>query len=566
MLNRVVKKSTTETIISIVFVVLFLFVILSPHFQFTDKLIFGSECIVLYCLIKQCILHGILHSLQDSLSSMKRITFVLLVIIFEFLFVFLFYEKCGSYTLMRSIFIKCSMVGFTGIITSYMYYVVWQLDISRTFKILCFSLGMVFMTVLPVGVVPDEGMHSFTAYRISNIFLGIENKKDEITMRKTDGGSWLVSEFNYYTNENYEAYFDTLNFGEVDTTLGSYAIPYTVGNDYLYILPTFGILIGRVLTLNTFQIYFLGRIFNFLLYLFGMTYVIHKAPFKKMVFVVLSLLPVFLQQGISSSYDVPINVMTLIILVQTLSIFGKEKQELQKFDWIILIISCFIMCFVKSHAYILVGLMPLLCLGVKKIQESKYHKQIWIGLGIFMVGCVVGVFVVASMLPTVVLSDSDSYSILYLLQNPKELFAIAYNTVLTFDTYYIDTFIGKYLGYLDIGLPSCLIYLYYAILLVLMIPKEEDRNQLTVCMKVVFVFVSGMTAAFALAGMLLANSTVGDRMVLGMQGRYLLASIALLFFIIEPKFISASKKNDTHLFGIFLMIEFLAIGILMLVL
>ncbi len=566
MLNKVWKKSTTETIIGIVFVVLFLFVILSPYFQFTDKLIFGSEWIVLYCLIKQCILHGVLQSLKDSVSSWRRMVFLLLIIILELLFVVLFYEKCGSCTLMRSIFIKCSIVAFTGVITSYLYYFVWKLDISHTFKVLCFSLGMVFMTVLPVGVVPDEGMHSFTAYRISNMFLGIENKENEITMRKTDSESWLVSEFDYYTNENYEAYFDTLNHGGADTTLESYAIPYTVGTDYLYILPALGIMIGRVLTLNAFQMYFLGRILNFLFYLFGMTYVIQKAPFKKMVFVVLSLLPVFLQQGISNSYDVPINVMILVILVQSLRIFGKEKQEMQWCDWMILIISCLVMCFVKSHAYILIGLLPLLCLMTKKTNDSKYHKQLWISFfGIVIIG-IVGVFVLAHMLPTIVLNASDSYSVLYLLQNPKEIFAIFYNTLATLDTYYIDTFIGKYLGYLDIGMPSCLIYLYYVILVFLLIPKDEDRKQLSIGIKCVFVVVSLLTAAFSIGGMLLANSTVGDRMVLGMQGRYLLASIALLYFVIEPRFVLTTQKRETDLFAFFLLTEFMTVGYLMLVL
>lgn len=566
MLNKLTKRSTTETITSIVFVVLFLFILLSSFVQFTDKLIFESELILLYTLIKQFYEYGFLQSLKDSVCSWKRVVFIGCCVILELLFIVLFIEKCGSYTLMLSIFVKCSIVAFTGTITSYLYYVVWHKEIAHTFKVLCFSLGMVFMTVIPVGVVPDEGMHSFTAYRISNTFLGIKNEEDKITMRKTDGEKWLVSESGYYSNENYELYFESVNNENVDKTLCSYELPYTIGTNYLYVIPALGITIGRLLSLNTYQIYFLGRICNFLLYLFGMFYVIKKIPFKKMIFVVLSMLPVFLQLGVSNSYDIPINLMIMVIIVQSIRIFMNKRQDMNILDWFLLGISCLAMCFVKSHAYILVGLMPLLCLGMKKINESKHNKQILVCLCVLIAVGVVGVFILARLLPTVVLSDSDSYSFLYLLQNPKEIFAIAYNTLSAFDTYYLDSFIGKYLGYLDIYMPSYIIYMYYGILLFLFIPKDEERKQLSAGIKVVFTFVSLMTAAFAIFGMLLANSTIGDRMVLGMQGRYLLASVTLLFFVIEPRFVTSVQKKDTDIFCIFALTELFTTGYLMLLL
>ena len=463
------------------------------------------------------------------------------------------------------LFIKVSLILFSGIFTAYMFYSVWNKKLYQTFIILCFALGMAFMILIPIGIVPDEAMHSYTSYKVSNLLLGIENKDNEITMRKSDGDNWfMTSDFGSYTNEQYEAYFKSLNNETVDSSLESYSVPIVSGNDYLYIIPAIGISIGRILSLNRLQIYFWGRIFNFLLYLLGMTYVVSRAPIKKFVFFTIALLPVFLQQGISSSYDVPINIMLLIVIVDTLRIFVGHENSMHILEKAIFILCCFISCMVKFHAYILVGLLPLLCFCAKKLFGSKPKKKIIAGVCIFLVIGVIGIFVYARMLPKITLTSKDAYSVLYLLQNPKEIFAITYNTIQTFDTYFLDGFVGKYLGYLDIVMPSFVIYLYYVVLILLFVPNEKDKIKIDKKIKVVFLFISIITALFAFGGMLLANSTLQDRMVLGMQGRYLLASITLLYFVIEPKFIRIN--NADILFYFLLGLELLSTGWLMLIL
>lgn len=561
MTNTVFKKYDKGIVVLIVGI---LFLFLSP-LKFTDKCIFSSEIILLYLFFKNLLKEGFVCSLKNAFSSWKRTLFILSIFLITLLAIALAIEKCSAYSLMCLHYIKITIVVFTGILLAFMYSVVWKREIYQIFLVLCFSVGMSMMMLLPVGIPPDEGMHSFTSYRISNFFLGIENNENEITMRKTDGEKWIVSEIGYYSNEKYQEYLNTVNDEVVDNTLNSYSMPYTVGTDFLYILPALGIAIGRLLTWNSYQMYYLGRIFNFILYLLGMTYVIKKAPFKKSLFLALGVLPVFLQQAISNSYDVPINLMIFIIIVNTIRLFKKQPDKLSRLDWILLVISCVAMCVVKSHAYILVGIMPLLCFGMKKICESKYHKRILIGMGCAFILGVIAVFAYSKTLPEVILNNKDSYTVLYLLQNPKEIFAIAFNTFQTFDTYFIDTFIGKYLGYLDVVISSSVIYVYYIILVFLFVPRNEEKNQITGGFKFIFLFVSLITAAFAFFGMLLANSTLQDRMILGMQGRYLLASIALLYFVIEPHFVLNVEKRDDAMFCLLFIAEFCTIANLMLV-
>lgn len=562
MISKLKAQSKEELFTQTTFTVLFLFCIICPFLSFSTKIILSSEIIVLFLLVKGFIEKGFINSLQISVSTKKRIfflVFITLFIIFGCLFLCWVYRLYG---LIIRTYALVSIVLLTGIITSYFYFVVWDLKLVRSFGVLLFSVGMCFLILIPVGIVPDEGMHSFTAYRISNILLGISNEGNkEITMRESDGTYALVSDRNYYTDERYNNYLDQINNLEVNNELQSFELPFVEGCDYLYILPAIGIAIGRLLSLNVVQMYLLGRILNFLLYLFGTMYALEKMTTKKMMLSVVALLPMFVQQGISISYDVPINVMSFWIVALTVKLFCSE-EKLSKADWVLLIVSCICMCFVKSHAYILIGLLPILTLLGNKIYKSKHTKKIVVSLIVLSLIATGVVFVVAKMLPTVNLNSDDYYSIMYLLQNPADIISIVFNTFNGFGAFHLDSFMGLYLGYLDFQMHPYVIYVFYLLLLITLVPENDTSVRLPAFMKIVFLMVSIITIVFVFGGMLLACSTVSSEMVVGMQGRYLLSAMLLLFLTIEPTFIQLNNSNN-KVFSLFLFAECCSVTYLM---
>ena len=185
---------------------------------------------------------------------------------------------------------------------------------------------------------------------------------------------------------------------------------------------------------------------------------------------------------------------------------------------------------------------------------------------IFVCACFAGAFVGARFLPAVTLNLSDKYTVMYLLQNPKEIILIIYNTLLTFGSFHLDSFIGRYLGYLDIGIHPYLIYVYYLLLFIVSIPEEKEIGALPKYVKCVFVVVGILTGAFAFAGMLLANSTLQDQMVLGMQGRYLLASVVLILVTLDFDFLHLKNNYQIVVCCLLCFAEYLTICNLMLVL
>lgn len=559
--NSGMKK---ETGLCISFLFLALLITFSSFIKFTMKIVSLSELLLLFIFVKNMMQYGWKDSIRQSICSPKRKLFVLFLFFIFVLSIALLKVKFGTYYQMILLFSSVSFVVFSGLILTFLNAIVWKKELEKVMFSIVFTVGMAFMIVIPVGIVPDEGMHSFTAYRISNQFLGIKSEENMITMRESDGTRFLVSEAGTYNNENYNQYFVDMNECEVNPKLNSFTLPYVVGTDFLYILPAIGIAIGRLLSLNAYQMYFLGRILDFALYIFGMYFIIKRTSTKKTLFLLMGLLPVFMQQGISISYDVPINLMLLYVISISMRLFSNQENSVNKLEITITVISCIALCEVKSHAYILVGLLPLLCLLAKKIRFSKKKKMILILMLIFVCACFAGAFVSARFLPAVNLNPNDKYTVMYLLQNPKEIILIIYNTLLTFGSFHLDSFIGRYLGYLDVGIHPYLIYVYYLLLFIVSIPEEIVT--LPKYIKCVFVVVGILTGAFAFAGMLLANSTLQDQMVLGMQGRYLLASVVLILVTLDFNFLHLKNDYQIVVCCLLCFVEYLTICNLMLVL
>ena len=559
--NSGMKK---ETGLCISFLFLALLITFSSFIKFTMKIVSLSELLLLFIFVKNMMQYGWKDSIRQSICSPKRKLFVLFLFFIFVLSIALLKVKFGTYYQMILLFSSVSFVVFSGLILTFLNAIVWKKELEKVMFSIVFTVGMAFMIVIPIGIVPDEGMHSFTAYRISNQFLGIKSEENMITMRESDGTRFLVSEAGTYNNENYNQYFVDMNECEVNPKLNSFTLPYVVGTDFLYILPAIGIAIGRLLSLNAYQMYFLGRILDFALYIFGMYFIIKRTSTKKTLFLLMGLLPVFMQQGISISYDVPINLMLLYVISISMRLFSNQENSVNKLEITITVISCIALCEVKSHAYILVGLLPLLCLLAKKISFSKKKKLILILMLIFVCACFAGAFVSARFLPAVNLNPNDKYTVMYLLQNPKEIILIIYNTLLTFGSFHLDSFIGRYLGYLDVGIHPYLIYVYYLLLFIVSIPEEIVT--LPKYIKCVFVVVGILTGAFAFAGMLLANSTLQDQMVLGMQGRYLLACVVLILVTLDFNFLHLKNDYQIVVCCLLCFVEYLTICNLMLVL
>lgn len=143
----------------------------------------------------------------------------------------------------------------------------------------------------------------------------------------------------------------------------------------------------------------------------------------------------------------------------------------------------------------------------------------------------------------------------YLFQNPSEIFAVTYNTLVYSGSAYLDTFVGRYLGYLSISIHPFIIYAYYFVLLISSCLKCNEKVLIAKSEKFLMLLISAIEVIAILLGMLLANSVISDHQVLGMQGRYLMPCILLILFCFQNDFLKVAKNRDSVVFGMLTIIS-----------
>ncbi len=170
-------------------------------------------------------------------------------------------------------------------------------------------VGLIYMFVMPVSSAPDESVHLFTAYHTSNMILGIDDSscKDaqQVMMRLDD------AQYNFqssgYTIDAIESNLSQINHPIENEQLVQAGWGVMYGNEYLFIPCALGITVGRLLRLGTFQVFLLGRLFNFLFYLTISFIALKLLPFGKELLTIILLFPMSSQQGMSYSYDAIVN-------------------------------------------------------------------------------------------------------------------------------------------------------------------------------------------------------------------------------------------------------------------
>ena len=392
-----------------------------------------------------------------------------------------------------------------------------------SYGLLYFSFCLFFLGIMPIGSVPDEAMHSFTAYRLSNYILGEEMRADgTIAMREQDIDYQM---YPYVNADTYTAFLMNLESNQNNNDIYYIELPCVEGSDYAYVIPAVGITIGRLFQVNTETMYLIARIFNLIFSTIGVMYILNRIPVGKSILSGLLLTPVMMQQMSSISYDIPVNLSLLFCITFTLMWFYR-KEDITRLDWLLLLLSFYIGIQAKSHAYFLIAMLPMVMYIGRILFDHRKVGLVTILITSVGVGLV---FLVLNKLPQVTLTADDPYSLLFLIQNPKEIARIVIRTVNTYGVWLVFSVLGNYLSYLNVVVHPLLIICIGLILVLNMLNSSTKISEiLKKSDKYVLIIVSVLEAIIVCVGMLFANSHYGDHMVLGLQGRYFFSMVLML--------------------------------------
>lgn len=407
-------------------------------------------------------------------------------------------------------------------------------DVEYNFTIIYSGIMIFFIFLNPIAQTPDEYMHYFRAYSISEgkIFgeksddgysIGNYLPKELINTEKiVDGGICRIE--NYIKVSDYDS---IVNKGVTEERKF-----YPLNNMLVYPITSYipqalGILIGRLLNMSIFGIFIMGRIMNMILYgtLSFIAIKVIKQRYKNIMMFV-ALLPMSLYLGTSLSTDAI--VISLSLFYIALCFNNEELEKYKKLRYIIGILLS-----LSKFTY-----FPIVLLHW--IYDRKDKKGIISGI-LFDIVCMIiilfwNIFIMMNVSninadPTVIPIEQ----LKFILINPiRYIFILMYTIYTHFFDYIIqiNTF-----GWLTHALKLLVPFTILQIILYSLTKENEESEKMTDNKDILIIAISILgTIILIFTALYLTWTPVGDKLIEGVQGRYFIPIMPIIMIFIKEYF------------------------------
>lgn len=445
-------------------------------------------------------------------------------------------------------------------------FLVTQTALSEEYLFLGIAIpvGIAFLLFLSVNVVHDGGTHLAKVYHYSNVLLGrsADDSYGYVMLQKDEADAFDEIYQDYHRElKTAQMYWDTLEeFGtnaSDNYLVQSHEYRETSASSVWEYFPgVIGMTIGRLMGGSARFNILLAKILFFVFYV-GMVFTaIRITPYFKSVIAFVALLPMSLYQATGITYDVVVLAVSLVIL----ALFFKARIDmLQKKDILLLFVLSAILGCCKGGFY----LVLLIAFIIVPEENVRGRKGKWcICFGSILVGGIcmlltslntylpvfldifrrtevsspfieIGSSSVARAVEMVPRTDIASYGISYAFYNIAGFFKLMIATLLEKMEFYVGGLVGYRMAWTDETV-GWLIQFVFLILLVMASSKIKGKTvrvSITLTDRLVCLFLFGIEViGFHL--LMLIETPVGAMVINGVQGRYFLAWVPVVLFII----------------------------------
>lgn len=435
----------------------------------------------------------------------------------------------------------------------------WFVDPAGIFLVYSLIFGIFFVFATAPAQAPDEFAHFSRAYSVSNLqfFPVAESGKIFRIIPKSFNG--LKNNRMHHNNEiKYD--FDQLKEcfkAKLDPDLRvnyySHVPEYSPIN---YIIPAFGILLGKLFHSPPILLMYLGRLFNLFAWIAIIYAAIRITTFYKNVFLVISLLPIKLFLAASLSGDNLVGALVTVFIAFILK-FAFTDERVSKTELLWLIIVWVLILMAKGAAYAPLTLMVLLIPGKRISSLISFRPSLIL---ILSGGILLALFFFYKTMIFSAWRDPLSNTGLHweAILNGKYQMVLCDTLVKSFDQIFLSGGVGI-LGWLDIILPRWIIIGYFTVGLGVALLDNEYSVDVGLGPKTWIAMLIILNANIIFFAMWLFNS-VKLTYISDAQGRYLAPfwlPFALLFYNRVLKF---PKKAITVLAGLGILVILLGVS------
>ena len=419
------------------------------------------------------------------------------------------------------------------------------------------GFGLVMLFLNPPFQVPDEPAHYFKTLSIAqgqftcsapvSVPANYASLPADLQLIKIKG----LHDKKISGLQLYEA---LTNSASVETA----SVPTAVCNATLigYVPQVIGLKIGLLTNAPPLIAFYLGRLLTLFATVVLLYYAIKIAPFGKLIFLIVGLLPMTVQQISAFSYDA-LHIGLILFFTAYLLKLAVEPGKISRRDAVWLFVLS-LLAFNAKPGYFLLAFMIFILPKVKFPDVRKYWA--------YTIGVITANLSFFFLLRNL-FNEGGAFGkhidphaqLIGVLTNPIWFPFQVLQTLYGRSTYYYETVIFKP-GWLNSSLPA-LWYIFMGVAIVLLLRSVVEKNPLSRNQRRVLFGTFLAQFLFVFFALYLVWTPVGAKHVIGVQGRYLLALLPIFILsFYKSKFDFRSqwvKNNISFAVILFLLISFI---------
>ena len=411
---------------------------------------------------------------------------------------------------------------------------------EKTFLILAFLFGLLFIFIMPPFQTPDEPNHFYRIYQLSEgIFVGEKTDfgsgghipEDLIKMTKDLRGDIPFHKDKKFQIKKLKKYWSVkTNFKNTQFINFKNTVLYS---PVMYLPQVTGVSVAKISNFSPLLMIYFGRLFNLFVFIAMGYYAIKFMPVSKWALTLLALMPMTIHQASSLSTDAVCIGLSFLFISLVLNLALTDEKRITGKQVVLIFLAAILLSLCKLNCVLI--LLSFFLIPANKFKSKKHY------LGAFFtifISCIALILLWNLSLKQIYVPRNVFVNpfeqLMYIVNHPVSFFKNFLSVFGNFHT--IHSFFGV-LGWLDIPLPKILGGLYLITILLTSLFSYNKNITIKIKQKLIVIFILFINFFLIHLLLYLSFSEAGTQQILGVQGRYFIpASPLLLILLYNNKF------------------------------
>lgn len=431
---------------------------------------------------------------------------------------------------------------------------------EKYFLVTTIIFGFVFMLLIPPFQTPDENIHLYRAYEVSELkisqksgdgtgnYLPSSIRHTELITHGTAYPSVTPDQIAYNYNSKYDIHFTAAALLDIRTDTAERLFYQTGGapqyNPLSYTLQALAILPLKILNAPIIVMIYAIRLMNLAIWVLCGYFAIKIIPIRKWTLAGVCLLPVIVAQAVSIGLDSMIFAsVALFVAVLTRALVDSEYKISMKMQAVLTILAT-MMVIGKPVLAIVVGMTLLI--KNKQFGANSFRGQLFMKISILAIPILItlGWMAITLGLADTSTNSSSSFQIERFIANPLIFPLMLASTIFLYSpasNILAQSLIGNF-GWVDTPM-STLVVMAGAAYVTLLVVTGYEKLFLPKVYRIIMIGVALLYIVLVYFSMFIAFTKPTELAISGVQGRYLIPALMIIAVAIYGRKIVMKKKD-----------------------